>query len=117
MRHSSASGLDPVLELYTLADAEVDAYLQKRPFLLPVLVELHGQVQKYFGPNTQIVLEVVTDPEGDGERELFAIVQSALPPDEADDRLDRLDHEWWLDQLDRTRGGLTVDVASLSDCD
>lgn len=103
--------IDLVLEMYTPRDYRtVVTYLQTYPFLTDLLLELHGKAQEYFGPGTQLDLEVIPDPEAANHDDFFAFIHSSLPRLEARARLRALDEEWWLDQLDRADCRLTVDV-------
>jgi hypothetical protein len=92
---------------------EVVELLQAHPFLVPLLEEAHEKIAQYFGPSSEVMLEVVTDPEAMDDRELFAFIRTTLPPDEALSNLDRLDQEWWLDAGDRAEGNLCIDVEFL----
>jgi len=89
---------------------EVISFLWAHPFLVPLLLEAHGKIAEHFGPSPEIVLEVVTDPEVENDRELFALVQTCLSPNEALYRLDRLDQEWWLEASLQARCLLNIDV-------
>jgi hypothetical protein len=89
---------------------EVMEFLQAHPFLVPLLEEARGQIRQYFGPSPEVVLEVVTDPEAENDRERFALVQTTLAADEALCCLDRLDQEWWLDASDQAHCLLNIDV-------
>jgi len=92
-------------ELYSLRNAAtVRRFLHAYPRLVKVLLEARLYLQKYFGPAPQVTLEVVSDPEVEGVEELFAYILTSLPVDEALARLDKLDEEWFLDQLDRVGG-------------
>jgi len=92
---------------------EVYGFLKTHPLLIPLLLEAHNKIVQYFGPSPEVVLEVVTDPEAMDDRELFAFIRTGLPPDEALNKLDRLDKEWWLDEADRAEGELCIDVEFL----
>jgi hypothetical protein len=89
---------------------EVSEFLEAHPFLVPLLEEVHEKIAQYFGPTSEVVLEVVTDPEAVDDRELFAFIRTSLPPDEALGKLDRLDQEWWLDESDRAENNLCIHV-------
>lgn len=92
-------------EMYSLRNAPtVRRFLRAYPQLVDVLLGAHVYLQKYFGPDPQVTLKVVSDPEVEGMEELFAYILTSLPVDEALARLDRLDEEWFLDQLDRVGG-------------
>ena len=84
--------------------AAVGRFLHAYPQLIEVLLEAHVYLQKYFGPDPQVTLKVVSDPEVEGVEELFAYILTSLLVDEALARLDRFDEEWFLDQLDRVGG-------------
>ena len=88
---------------------EVTAFLATHPFLAPLLLEAHGKIVEYFGPS-EIILEVITDPEAIDDHELFALIRVNLSADEALVRLDRLDAGWWLDVSRRGKGKFNIHV-------
>ena len=97
--------LAQIRRMYGLrAEAEVVRFLRTHPALIDLLLEAPTHVERYFGPNPQLVLEVVTDPEVPDSEELFANICTPLPVEEALERLDQLDEGWFLDQLERTGG-------------
>lgn len=96
-------------QLYILRErAEVIRFIEERPFLAPLLLEAHGEIAKFFGPYPHVFLEIVTDPEAARARQLVAFVSTPLSPDEALDRLARLDEGWWLEALERAAGNLCI---------
>lgn len=98
-------------EIYSFRnDAAVQRFLYSYPQLAKVLLEAHVYLKKHFGPEPQVTLEVVSDPEVEGWDELFAYILTSLPVDEALARLNRLDEEWFLDQLDRVDGLLNFNL-------
>jgi len=91
--------------MYSFHDAvTVQRFLQANPHLIEAILEAYPYLVKCFGPDPQVMLEVVRDPEAEGVEELFAYILTPLPVDEALARLDKLDQEWFLDQLDRVGG-------------
>lgn len=97
--------LHPLEEIYSLRDAAaVRRFLHTYPQLVEVLLEASVYLQKHFGPDPQVTLEVVSDPEVEGVEQLFAYILTSFPVDDALTRLDKLDEEWFLDQLDRVDG-------------
>ncbi|MCI0614559.1 hypothetical protein L0244_16350 [bacterium] len=90
--------------------AEVSAFLNSNAFLILILREAHHKIKNHFGFDTEIALEVFTDPEGDDGQKLFALIFTALPVNEALERLEQLDQEWWLDTTTRAKGRLNIDV-------
>lgn len=93
--------------------AKVSQFLEKFPFLARILVEAYGKFGNYFEPYPQVFLEIVTDPEAPDDHELFALIYTSLTPDEALDRLDRFDRDWWLDASRTSQGKLCIDVEFL----
>lgn len=92
-------------DIYSLHNtAAVRHFLYAYPQLVEVLLDAHVYLQKYFGTEPKVTLKVVSDPEVEGMDELFAYILTSLPVDEALARLNRLDEEWFLDQLDRVDG-------------
>ncbi len=90
-------------KLYLFRKANVvKSFLEEHPFLIPLLQEAHIQIKRYF-PNSDVVLEVVTDPEIPDEKQLVAFIVVEQTAEEASQALDRLDEEWWLDALDRAQ--------------
>jgi len=97
--------------LYLLCDSvAVRHFLRANPQLIHVLLEAHFHLREHFGPNSQVVLEVVSDPEAKDQEQLFAYIRTSLPVDEALAGLDRLDEEWFLGQLDQVGGLLNFNL-------
>ncbi len=105
------------LDLWTLEQpyilrghSEVPEFLADNSFLLPVLQDAHKQIKNYFGKSTQIVLEVVTDPEVAEDQELLIFIRTSLSPDKAFKKLKEFDKGWWLDTPFNVREKLCIDV-------
>lgn len=88
----------------------VTEFLEEHPYLCPLLFEAYDRIQEHFGPRPQVTLEVVTDPEATDDRMLYAFIATRLPPEEALEKLDQFDEEWWLTALARTQGMLCIDI-------
>ena len=102
---SESQRLHQLEGIYSLRNAAaVRRFLRAYPQLVEALLEARVYLQKYFGPDPQVTLEVVSDPEVEGVEELFAYIRTSLPVDEALAQLNRLDEEWFLGQLDRVGG-------------
>jgi hypothetical protein len=89
----------------------VTAFLAGYPELRPVLTELPAAVERYFAPDQDLSLAVMTDPD-DGSRQLVATILTPFWPHEALQRLDHFDKQWWLDQAGRY-GHLIVTIESI----
>jgi hypothetical protein len=104
----------PLERLYTFRRrAEVSRFIERHPFLVPVLVEAYSKIENYFGPYPQVFLEVVNDLEVQGLVELFGYIVTRLTPEEAGKRLRRFDQDWFLNQLPQIKGLLNFDVEFL----
>lgn len=107
----AASVIDALGADYTLRDpATVIDFLTAHPYLVPLLREASKQIERHFGSEPSVALEVVVDREDEGQRELFALIATDLPMPEARRRLDNLDAAWWLAALNRARCNLTIDI-------
>lgn len=89
---------------------EVSWFLQAHPFLVPLLLEAHGKIAEYFGPSPEVVLEVVTDLEVHGMVEMLGYIVVPLTPEEAGERLQQFDRQWFLLEVHRANGLLNFDV-------
>jgi len=104
MVYPPQAAIELLERLYTFRQrAEVLGFLDRHSFLVSLLLEAYNKIRNHF-PHSQVFLEVISDPEVEGVEELFAYILTSLPIDEALARLDSLDEEWFLDQLDRVGG-------------
>lgn len=103
---------EKLAELYQFREEkEVERFLEENPYLIPLLIEARDQIAKYFGPETPVGLEVFHDWEDEeDEGELFALIQSKLPFEEACKRREKFTREWWLPNDARGRYRLNIDL-------
>lgn len=105
-----AKPVPEIERLYTVRRPdEVWAFLRAHPELVPLLKEAYQRIQKHF-PDSPVALEVIADPEAPDDRDLWAFIQTTLPPEEALEQVNRFDEEWWLAALDKANGKLGIDV-------
>lgn len=88
---------------------EVLQFLAEYLFLRGLLSEAVEHLRVYF-PKFQFGLEVVSDPEGEDDRQLVLSVVSDISPSESLARLRQFDEEWWLDAMERARGKLCINL-------
>lgn len=91
---------------------EVGIFLDRHPYLGELLFEVHTQIQTYF-PTSEIGLEVIVDPESLSEEHLTAYIHTSLSPEEAADRLDQFNEEWWFDAFYQGQEKLFINLAFL----
>jgi hypothetical protein len=107
-----ALGETPQTARYETHDPEaVEAFLVRYPFLIPVLTDALGPLEAAFGPETPFIVALDRDPEGAGWEELRVDVETTLPADEADRRLEAFDTSWWLAHLPEAQGKLFFTLA------
>ena len=101
----------PLLErLYRFRERlDVLGFLERCPFLVSLLLKAYRKIREYF-PYSRIFLEVVTDPEAVGDSQLVVFIATDFDPDEADERFERFDEDWWLDALDQAKGMLCINL-------
>ena len=91
-------------------DRTVTDFIRENTILLELLFESNQKIREYFGSDVQVILELLVDPEAGDYRELFALVLTELKPEEALERLEKLDNEWWLEVSLLAKGLLNIDV-------
>jgi hypothetical protein len=102
---TAANRLSQVREFYTFSNGgEVVRFLEDHPECVTVLEEAIPYLEQYFGKVSQVVLEVVSDPDMENAIQLIANIQTALTAEAAVERLRELDKAWFLGQLDRVGG-------------
>ena len=89
--------------------AAVARILDENSFLVPLLLEDREKLDIYF-PNSEVSLEVITDPEAEGDYQLLASVSTNLSAEDAYRRLKEFDRAWWLDELGRSQGLLCISI-------
>ncbi len=100
-----------IQQIYKITQPRVQLFLRKHPLLLEVVYEAAEHLRKIFGPEAQLELRLLQDPES-GDEELFALihVHSDVPPDHALNQLQQFDEEWFLSVQDEIDGLFNVDV-------
>lgn len=100
---SIMTGVTKTPDLRTLFDfrdtSAVSSFLRSNPFIESVLIDAYGSIAERFGSDPPLALEVFSDPDEPGADQLFLLIQTGLPVDDALQRLDRLYEGWWLDIL------------------
>ena len=88
----------------------VAEFLKAHPFLVNILLEAYPKVTAVFGEGVMATLRLLDEPDFPCESELFGVIQTDLPPEEALRRLNALDEEWWLEASPRARSRLNFTV-------
>jgi bifunctional DNA-binding transcriptional regulator/antitoxin component of YhaV-PrlF toxin-antitoxin module len=90
-----------IKELYQIRNAEeVWRFLEVHQYLVPLLIEAHSHIRKYF-PTANLVLEYAADPEIAGEEQLLVLIAFGENVDQDHEALQRFNHDWWFDVYDQ----------------
>ncbi len=107
----NAEGLTLLDTFYRFQDyQEVSFFLRLRPFLIDLLIEARLEILQLIPSASQLVLEVVRDPEGDSTGRLFLYIQAPVTVEDAYGLMQALDARWWLSAARRAHCQLTIDV-------
>ncbi len=91
----------------------VSTYLHKHSFLVPLILEAYSQItQRFLGFQYHLGLEVSQEATSD-EEALYLLICTVSSCEEVQPLLTKLDEEWWLDEVERADGQLTIDVEYL----
>lgn len=106
--------LDQIQAWYRMEDAaRVRKFISRHSVIAELLIEAYGPLHQHFGVNPSIVLRIESDPERYGCDELFAYIQTPLPPDQAIAALDRFDFDWFLDHAMRADGRFNFNIEAI----
>ena len=95
----NTTGSYELQELYEYRNSDaVVRYLQSHPQLINFLQESHYYLLKHFESTSKFALEVIHDPEAQ-HQQLIVYINTPMSVDEALNRLDKLDTEWFLDHI------------------
>lgn len=104
----SQSDIESLERLYTFREpTEVLQFLEKYPFLVPLLLEAHEHIRHYF-PDSPLFLQYVPDPEIDYSQ-LVVYIATDLEPEEATDTLDQFD-DWWVEVPNRGQDKMSISL-------
>lgn len=108
---SSQTHIELIERLYLLHNRiRILSFLEAHPFLVDVLLESYGIIQRYF-PGVRIHLQTASDPDEQHNPQLVLyIIANGLNPDAALKQLAKLDENWWLDALQRVRGKMFINL-------
>lgn len=99
----SLADLESLEKLYSWrGKTEILEFLEINDFLIPILLEAPDKICHYF-PDAELFLELVTDPETVDDAMLELAICMNLNPDEAVDKLNQFQDDWWLNLSDKIR--------------
>lgn len=86
---------------------KVIEYLEENPFLIPLLIEAHSKIAKYF-PNAPLYLEVYTFQNTGNNSKLFLEIVPSCEPEEAGEMLETFGDDWWLAASEAAQNKLEI---------
>ncbi len=105
--------LQKVLDAYSFRDnkdkPEVISFLSEHLYLFDLLLDAVVFVKRWF-PTQELVLEVFKDFGLVNDSHLVLFIVTELKAKEALMLLDKIDEDWWLDNIDRAKGKLSIDI-------
>lgn len=103
--------IESLEKLYTFREpSEVLQFLEQYPFLVALALEAHEHIRKEF-PDCPLYLKISIDPEIPSWDMLrIGIDTDIKDPEEAIDRIERIDDDWWLDAEGRSQGKMFLNL-------
>ncbi|HEY9808622.1 MAG TPA: helix-turn-helix domain containing protein [Halomicronema sp.] len=107
----ASADIETLQKFYTFKEpAEIIKFLQKNPFLIPLILEAHPHIRKHF-PESRLYLQVRIDPEIPSWKMLrLSIDTNISDPEIAIDTLEKIDDEWWLDAQPRSQNKMFLNL-------
>jgi threonyl-tRNA synthetase len=89
---------------------EVKNFISKNRFLIPLLEEIPNKIFQYYGSQQKIALELFYEPDFPQSSKLWVSVLTELSAEEARSIMDKIDGEWWLENIDRAKCKLNIGI-------
>lgn len=106
----SPSEIESLEKFYTFrGKTKILQFLAKYPFLISTLLSVPDNIRTYIS-DSQLSLELVADPEITDYLQLFILIYTQLDLDEAIDKLDKFEDDWWLQIPYEVRKLVAIDV-------
>lgn len=100
------STFSSIKKAYTISNSQlmsIERFLDKHKDIADLVLEAHAKIRDFFTSET-LLLELISDISIEGGEELFVYIQTYLSVEEAVEKINDFDEQWFLDQLSRTKG-------------
>ena len=100
------STFSSIKKAYTISNSQlmsIERFLDKHKDIADLVLEAHAKIRDFFTSET-LLLELISDISIEGGEELFVYIQTHLSVEEAVEKMNDFDEQWFLDQLSRTKG-------------
>jgi hypothetical protein len=106
----SPTEIESLEKFYSFRErTKVLQFIEKHPFLISPLLSIPDNVRNYIY-DSQLSLEVLADPEINDYLQLFILISTQLDSNEAIDKLDKFEDDWWLQIPYEVRKLVAIDV-------
>ena len=98
--------LEQIKKKYSIPESnlsDVEQFLDKHQDIANLVLEAYNKIRDFFTSET-LLLELISDISIEGGEELFVYIQTRLSVEEAVEKMNDFDEQWFLDQLSRTKG-------------
>lgn len=98
--------LEQIKKQYSIPESDlsdVEQFLDKHKDIANLVLEAYTKIRDFFTSET-LLLELISDISIEGGEELFVYIQTHLSVEEAVEKINDFDEQWFLDQLSRTKG-------------
>lgn len=89
---------------------EVKKFLLKNRFLILLLEEIPNKIYEYYGNEQEISLELFYEPDFPQSSKLWVSVLTEKSAEDARSIMDRIDEDWWLENIDRANCKLNIGI-------
>ena len=84
------------------------SYLKANAYLIDLTLEAINEARLVFPLEISFDIEVLIDPESESPPHLFLLIIETKDPDQAVEYLETFYDRWWLDNLSRAKGMMTI---------
>ncbi len=89
--------IDILKTLYAFRNEQlIIEFIRRHASLTWTIFEAYPEIENRFGPNPQICLQIMVDPETPEYEQLFAFIRTELNAEEAFGALSSFEEDWWL---------------------
>ena len=90
-------------------EEEIYSFVRRNPYVMSALLDAPLSISGRFEDSPLLALEVFTDPD-EGYEQLFLLIRTTLAADDAQQRLDALYDDWWLDIVPSMKHKMAIDI-------
>lgn len=93
-----------------ISEEEIIRFILKNFYLVTLLREAPTQIKRIYGESVKLILKLSAEPDFLQSTELWVLILTELPASKAFPLLEKLDKEWWLENIDRANCKLNISL-------